>query len=82
LTVRSESCEGQAVLFVVMESARMGINITVEQVLVVIGGATAFTTFVWHAAMYVGKLTNRVEMLESRVSDHDRAISEFKGLGV
>jgi hypothetical protein len=50
---------------------RLPITISAEQILVVIGAASAFTTAVWQAAMYVGKLSNRVDLIESRVDEHD-----------
>lgn len=46
-------------------------TITTEAVLAVIGGAAGLVTAIWHAAMYVGKLTVKVDRHEDRLNDHE-----------
>ena len=57
----------------------MPITISTEQVLVVIGAASAFTTAIWQAAMYIGRITNRIDRIEDRVDEHDRALGRRAG---
>ena len=65
--------------FIEGDAGPMPITISSEQLLVVIGAASAFTTAVWQAAMYVGKLTNRIERVEDRVDEHDRFLGRRVG---
>jgi hypothetical protein len=57
------------------------------ELLTVIAGASGLVTAIWHAAMYVGKLTVRLERHEDRLqkvdtklSDHDDELRFLKGL--
>ena len=55
--------------------------ISTETLLTVIGGAVALVTAIWHAAMYVGKLTVKVDRHEDRLNDHEDRIDRFAGHG-
>jgi len=48
-------------------------NITIsgQEVLSVLVGTVAIVSAIWHAAMYIGKLTVRVSRIEDRIEDHD-----------
>jgi hypothetical protein len=46
----------------------------------VIGGAAALVTAIWHAAMYVGKLTVKVERHGDRLDEHDKRLDAFEGV--
>lgn len=52
-------------------------TLTPELVIAVVAGAAGLVTAIWHAAMYVGKLTVRVQRHEDRLDDHD---AQFKDL--
>lgn len=41
------------------------------EILTSIAGAVAIVTAIWHAAMYVGKLTVKVDRHEDRLTDHE-----------
>lgn len=56
------------------------LTISTTEVLTVIAGAAGLVTAIWHAAMYVGKLTVRVERHEDRLDDHDEELKILKGL--
>ena len=49
----------------------MPITISAEQIIVVIGSVAGAVTGIFHFAMYIGRLTNRIERVERRVDDHD-----------
>jgi hypothetical protein len=49
----------------------MPITISSEQIIVVIGSVAGAVTAIFHFAMYIGRLTNRIERVERRVDDHD-----------
>jgi hypothetical protein len=58
-----------------------------SEILAAIGGAAAIVTAIWHAAMYVGKLTVRVDRHQDRLDNHDdrldrhdEQIGRFSGL--
>lgn len=53
------------------------VTITPQEWLAVIGGAVALVTAIWHAAMYVGRLTVKVERHEDRLDDHDKALERL-----
>jgi hypothetical protein len=54
------------------------VTITAQEWLAVIGGAVALVTAIWHAAMYVGKLTVKVERHGDRLDDHDKLIERLE----
>lgn len=54
-------------------------TISTEAVLAVIGGAAGLVTAIWHAAMYVGKLTVKVDRHEDRLNDHEERLSRVVG---
>ena len=56
------------------------LTITPGEVLAVVGGAVALVTAIWHAAMYVGKLTVKVDRHEDRLNDQDDRIDRLMGL--
>jgi len=67
----------------------VGANITITsgEILAVLGGAFSLVTFIWYAAMYVGKLTVRVDdhtrelkSHESRLDDHDGELRFLKDI--
>lgn len=62
-------------------------TITTSEMLAVIAGAAGLVTAIWHAAMYVGKLTVRIERHSDqlhehgqRIDDHDDELRFLKGL--
>ena len=63
------------------------VTITPTEVLTVIAGAAGLVSAVWHAAMYVGRLSVRVTLHdgklkehEDRLDDHDRELRFVKGI--
>lgn len=56
--------------------------VSTQEVLAVIAGAVGLVTAIWHAAMYVGKLTVKVERHEDRLNDHDDRIERMTGARV
>lgn len=52
-----------------MDMGELTINST--QILTVIAGAAGLVTAIWHAAMYVGKLSVRVQRHQDRLNNHD-----------
>ena len=52
-------------------------SISTEQVLVVIGCASTIATSLFWGAIYLGRLTARLERVEGRVSDHDDQIERL-----
>lgn len=50
------------------------LTISTTEILTVIAGAAGLVTAIWHAAMYVGKLTVRMEHHEIRLNDHDQEL--------
>lgn len=55
---------------------------SVEQFIALAIAAGGVVSFIWHAGMYVGKLTNRVSRLEDKVNEHERWLSKFTDAGV
>jgi len=53
------------------------VSISTEQVLVVIGCASTIATSLFWGAIYLGRLTARLERVEGRVSDHDDQIERL-----
>lgn len=47
------------------------VTISTSEVITVIAGSAAIVTAIWHAAMYVGKLTVRMSRAEDRLDVHD-----------
>jgi hypothetical protein len=63
------------------------LTISTTEILTVIGGAAGLVTAIWHAAMYVGKLTVRVQSHDvelrshnEQLRDHDDELRFLKGL--
>jgi hypothetical protein len=54
------------------------VGITTEQILTIVGLASACANAIFWAAFLLGKIWSRIERLEMRVEDHDQAIREFK----
>ena len=55
-------------------------TITTQEILKVIGGSVAIVTAIWHAAMYVGRITVRLQRHEDRLDDHARAIKRIEAV--
>jgi hypothetical protein len=55
--------------------------VSTQEVLAVVAGAVGLVTAIWHAAMYVGKLTVKVERHEDRLNDHEDRIDRMTGAG-
>ena len=49
----------------------MPITISAEQIMVLVGSVAGGVTAIFHFAMYIGRLTNRIERVERRVDDHE-----------
>lgn len=63
-------------------------SISPYQILTVIGGATGIVTAIFHAAMYIGRLSVKVERHEDllhshgqRLRNHDEELRFLKGIG-
>jgi hypothetical protein len=56
-------------------------TISTAEILSVIAGAAGLVTAIWHAAMYVGKLTVKVDRHEDRLNDHDERLDRMFGNG-
>lgn len=50
------------------------VTISPSELLAVIAGSAGLVTAIWHAAMYVGKLTVKVDRHEDRLNDHEDRI--------
>lgn len=55
------------------------VTISTSEVLTVIAGTVAIVTGLWHAAMYVGKLTVTVDRHEDRLNDHESELETLRG---
>jgi hypothetical protein len=55
------------------------VTVSAEQVLAVVGAAAAIITAVWHAAMYIGKITVRVSRVEDRLDIHAERLESLSG---
>jgi hypothetical protein len=53
-------------------------TINTQELLAVIGGGVSLTTAIWYAAMYVGRLSVRLERHEDRLDEHDKAIDRLE----
>lgn len=54
------------------------VTISSQEVLAVIGGAATVVTAIWYAAMYVGKLTVKVELHSGQLDAHEGRIGELE----
>ena len=52
-------------------------SISPEQILVVVGIASSLATSLFWGAIYLGRLTARLERVEGRVGDHDADIERL-----
>jgi len=52
------------------------LTISTTEILTVIAGAAGLVTAIWHAAMYVGKLTVTVDRHEDRLNEHDGRLDD------
>ena len=52
------------------------VTLTPSEVLTAVTGAAAIVTAIWHAAMYVGKLTVRLDRHEDRLSNHENRLAD------
>lgn len=55
------------------------LTINTTEILTVIAGAAGLVTAIWHAAMYVGKLTVRLERHEDQLQEHDERLNDHDG---
>ena len=55
------------------------LTISTTEILTVIAGAAGLVTAIWHAAMYVGKLTVTVDRHEDRLNDHEATLERLSG---
>ena len=55
------------------------LTISTTEILTVIAGAAGLVTAIWHAAMYVGKLTVTVDRHEDRLNDHEETLERLRG---
>jgi hypothetical protein len=53
-------------------------TITPGEVLAVVAGAAGLVTAIWHAAMYVGKLTVKVDRHEDRLNNHEDRLDQIR----
>jgi hypothetical protein len=58
------------------------VQISASEALTVIAGAVGLVTAIWHAAMYVGKLTVKVDRHEDRLNDHEERIDRMAGSSI
>ena len=56
------------------------VTLSTPEVLTAIAGAAGLVTAIWHAAMYIGKLSVRIERHEDRLNDHDDELRLLKGI--
>lgn len=54
-------------------------QLSIEQVLLVIGGASATVSLIFHVGLYVGKLVNRVDRHSDTLSDHGKRLDGHDG---
>ena len=50
------------------------VTLSPSEVLTAIAGAAGLVTAIWHAAMYVGKLTVKLQGHELRLDDHEERL--------
>lgn len=46
-------------------------SLSIVDVVTIVAGTAAIVTAIWHAAMYVGKLTVKIDRHEDRLNDHE-----------
>lgn len=51
-------------------------NVDPQVALAVIGAAAAIATAIWHAGLYAGKLTTRLDGQQERLDGHDRKLDD------
>ena len=51
-----------------------------EQIVAVIGAGSTIGSSIFWGALWLGRLTNRIERVERRVNDHDDEFRVLKGL--
>ena len=51
-------------------------SIDPQLALAVIGGAAAIATAIWHAGLYVGKLSTRIDRHNDRLNEHDGKLDD------
>jgi len=51
-------------------------NIDPQLALAVIGGAAAIATAIWHAGIYIGRLTTRIDRHTDRLDEHDQKLTD------
>jgi hypothetical protein len=52
--------------------------VNAEQLVTIVAGSAAIVTAIWHAAMYVGKLTVKVQRHDDRLDGHDKRIEKLE----
>ena len=52
------------------------VTLNPAEVLTAIAGAAAIVTAIWHAAMYVGKLTVKVDRHSDQIREHDGRLDD------
>ena len=56
------------------------VTLSPSEVLTAIAGAAGLVTAIWHAAMYVGRLTVKVDRHEDRLDDHQDRLDRLSGV--
>jgi hypothetical protein len=51
-------------------------NIDPQVTLAVIAGAAAIATAIWHAGIYVGKISTRIDRHDDRLNEHDGKLGD------
>ena len=51
-------------------------NIDPQLALAVIGGAAAIATAIWHAGLYIGKLSVRLDGHTAQLKEHDAKLAD------
>lgn len=57
------------------------VTVSPAEILTVIAGAAGLVTAIWHAAMYVGKLTVKLQGHELRLDNHEERIERQERAG-
>lgn len=53
------------------------VTLSPSEILTAIAGAAGLVTAIWHAAMYVGKLTVKVDRHADRLDDHEERLDRL-----
>lgn len=53
-------------------------SINLQQLLAVIGGASAMATAIFWGAFYLGKIWSRLDDHERRLEDHEKELAELR----